>query len=414
MLRGFVVILADGIDEFFGCEPMANLIVDQHSIASFIKLMLNKFRNDRGPAKYFHGRKEIIRMFERALAHHKHEKGGTTFLIQGAPGAGKTALLDRIARDAYGKWHIAHIEPDALWDTDWLMHALGRGDEYSISELTGTIALKAAKSDTKSVPVSKNPISVIQDWNVPLLLILDEAQTLGEANKPTGRDRSIASNILKRIHNGRMGVPVILLAAGLGTAETAFNTLGVSRFYGGCLVRLGGLREWSTRAIIQDWLMLDGMAKGDPTPWIDAIAEQVHGWPHHIMSYVAPAIEYLESNNGRMTAEGLKFVLASGNKFKLEYYDERTHDIDEDRREALARSIIDVPPGGTTTRPAILDSLKQDGLTQKEADVLFERALGQGVIDRRERGRYGIPIPSMRTWLVEEYTRGKPKRRDND
>ena len=49
--------------------------------------------SDRGPAKYFHGRREILSSFHELLLHANQNRGGTTFLIQGAPGAGKTALL---------------------------------------------------------------------------------------------------------------------------------------------------------------------------------------------------------------------------------------------------------------------------------------------------------------------------------
>ncbi len=49
---------------------------------------------DRGKAKYFHGRKEILGNFKERLELVSAEKKyGTTILIQAAPGAGKTALL---------------------------------------------------------------------------------------------------------------------------------------------------------------------------------------------------------------------------------------------------------------------------------------------------------------------------------
>ena len=48
---------------------------------------------DRGPAKYFHGRKQILNDFNELIARANLTDSGTTFLIQGAPGAGKTALL---------------------------------------------------------------------------------------------------------------------------------------------------------------------------------------------------------------------------------------------------------------------------------------------------------------------------------
>ena len=48
---------------------------------------------DRGPAKYFHGRKQILHDFNELVERATQADSGTTFLIQGAPGAGKTALL---------------------------------------------------------------------------------------------------------------------------------------------------------------------------------------------------------------------------------------------------------------------------------------------------------------------------------
>jgi len=100
-------------------------------------------------------------------------------------------------------------------------------------------------------------------------------------------------------------------------------------------------------------------------------------------------------------------VLQQGQAEQIEYYDQRAHDIDEDHRQALARAIMDVPIDGTTTRPAIISSLKQSGQTQKEADDLFTRALEQGMIDQRSLGCYGILIPPLHKWLVDEYAKGK-------
>ncbi len=58
-----------------------------------------------------------------------------------------------------------------------------------------------------------------------------------------------------------------------------------------------------------------------------------------------------------MTDDGLEFVLDYGNELRLQYYDGRAHDIDEDHRQALAQAVIDASLDGTTTRPAIINSL---------------------------------------------------------
>ena len=42
--------------------------------------------DDRGPAKYFHGRTEVSDLFAQLRANALRTRGGTTLLIQGAPG----------------------------------------------------------------------------------------------------------------------------------------------------------------------------------------------------------------------------------------------------------------------------------------------------------------------------------------
>jgi len=232
--------------------------------------------------------------------------------------------------------------------------------------------------------------------------MLDEAQTLNLL-KETPDTRILAGDTLGDIHKGKLGQPVMLLAAGLGTTEIAFNSVGISRFGRNCKVHLGPLDKESEHAVIDDWLTEYAKVEGDPTLWVDAIAEQTHGWPQHIVAYVDPAIKYIVGNNHQMADEGLGYVLERGAKSRQEYYNSRAHDIDEDKRKALARSISDVLFGETTTRPDIMSGLMGSGLTHDEAGALFNQALEQGIIDKRDEGRYGIPIPSMQKWFLNEY-----------
>ena len=82
--------------------------------------------DDRGKAKYFHGREEILYNFAATLGRADNTNGGTIFLVQGPPGAGKTALFYQCRKqaEAYG-WETAEIEPEHLWSPDKLQKNLG-------------------------------------------------------------------------------------------------------------------------------------------------------------------------------------------------------------------------------------------------------------------------------------------------
>ncbi len=369
-------------------------------------IMSSDFIEDRGPAEYFHGRQEIIDTFTSALKRYRGKKRGTTFLIQGAPGAGKTALLAKLSEKAQGdKWKIAEIGPAALWDVKALRESIP--DRNLLKKLSGKVNAGLPEGGSIEIRMKDSVETikkVLKSGRKPLLLILDEAQHLGIEGVVPTEVRGVVTGVLDEIHNGKLGRPVVLLAAGLGLTESAFNSLGISRFARNCIVGLGPLDRESERAAIRDWIVKEGAAKGNPDPWIDAIAKETHGWPQHIISYIEPAVRYLESNNRQMTDEGLRIVLEKGAEFRLQYYRQRARGIRNEQRQSIAKAIDDIPLGETKTYKEIMSVLMQE-YDEQFAEDLFNKALKKGIIDERDDGRYGVPIPSMQTWLIEEYGR---------
>lgn len=341
------------------------------------------------------------------------KSGGTIFLVQGAPGVGKTALLyecEKLAQDS--GWKIAEINPPALWDPDELVHYLGKESRPRVTGVSGQVGFDAVVKADARLDVAVNhsssiTLNILGDGKKPLLLILDEAQTLGTTNKPSKEVEGIATNVLNSIHNGSLGKPVILLAAGLGTTKTAFASLGISRFDGPSFIELGALNKEPERAVIHDWLTKEGRAKGDPSAWIDAISRQTHGWPQQILSYVNLALRQLAVDDRKMTLGGLKTVLEAGQELRSAYYEIRVRDFDEEHRLSFAKIFADIPLGGSTTRSNIMSNLIQDH-GPDEAKELFAQALDCGILHKLA-GRYAVPIPSMRDWLVSKYARERIK-----
>ena len=363
------------------------------------------FISDRGPARYFHGRKQILSDFRKLLEYSTQNKWGTTFLIQGPPGAGKTALLyecEKMAREK--RWKTAEINPPALWDPDVLCYFLGRKKAPKVVGGSVQIGTKGIANAELEIKWSQLTIlKKLQSIRKPLLLKLDEAQTLGTVNAPPPGQAGTTANVLKAIHNGELGRPVILMAGGLGTTANTFGSLGISRFLPEGLVELGALRKEAERAVILDWLTKDGGVKEDPTAWIDAIVKETHGWPQHILSYVKPALDQLRADKSVMTAEGLNAVLEVGREARSAYYKQRTQGFPEEERQSLAKPFSDIPIGESAQLSKIMSSLTQD-YSQDKAETLFRRAVEKGIIDERN-GRYVIPIPSMHDWLVSKYAR---------
>ncbi len=360
---------------------------------------------DRGPAKYFHGREEMLVKFRDILWRSKQKEAGTIFLIQGAPGAGKTALLhecEKLARDQ--EWKTAKISSLAFWNPTELRSSLGSRGIWGLTG--GSLQIGTGvfgKIGATVSPESEAILKRLKSGKKPLLLTLDEAQTLGMKDEiPAGKSGTVRY-ILNAIHNGDVGRPVILVAAGLGPTTKAFGEFGISRFEGGARVELGALGKEAERAILHDWLTEDGKATGDTTAWIGAIAKETHGWPQHILSYVKPALDQLHADKREMTAEGLNSVLEAGHAGRTAYYKQRVDDFRGDQLHCIARAVVDITPGKPVEYRDIMSSLTMEH-GDSEAKQLFQRFLEKGVLEKRGLG-YAISIPSMHDWLVSNYVR---------
>jgi hypothetical protein len=360
---------------------------------------------DRGPARYFHGRKQILRDFREIATRATQGKSGTTFLIQGAPGAGKTALLAECEKLAQkSEWETAEISSAALWDLDELQQSLKLRRTWKVGDGSARVGVSGiGGAEINAERSSQTVKNLLRGGKKPLLLALDEAQILGKEDLIPSDQVHTVVDVLNSIHNGKLDRSVILIAAGLGTTADAFGSLGISRFAKRCLVELGALDKEAERAVLYDWLTKEGKAKGETTAWIDAIAQEAHGWPQHILSYVEAALHQLHVDKRVMTAEGLTAVLNAGRSGRTAYYEQRARGFDEEYRQSFAKLFVDIPLGGSITGSAIRSPLTQEyGLD--EAKMLFRRAVEKGIIDERS-GRYVIPIPSMHDWLVSNYAR---------
>ena len=361
---------------------------------------------DRGEAKYFHGRKGILADFKERLEFAEQDpKKGTTFLIQAAPGAGKSALLHECTKLAENTgWEAVRVNIRALWDTDTMCQKLGDGwmpllDEIAVNagfdkwiQIEGAVKFKLP---------GHSPQSIIERGKDPLLLFLDEAQILGQQSGQLQEHRELVQNFLNSIHNGEMGRPVMLAIAGLSATKRAFKDLGVSRFKANCYVELGPLKPEAEREVIRDWLKKEGRAKGDPAPWIDAIARETHGWPQHVAAYAQAAALQIRADKRAMTPQGLQAVLGIGEMQRIKFYEIRAKGLPKKERQCIARAVANIEADGVIDKDMVIASLREEFSAEK-AEEVFALALRKGIFDLHGDS-YVMPIPSMRRWFIDNY-----------
>jgi len=377
---------------------------------------------DRGHTRYFHGREKILANFSDELSaaiDEYYRESGTIFLIQGAPGAGKTALLYRFrdlaaaGGDEVGgkKWRVLRIGKNALYNPTVLM---SDADETYKSEKTAEWSARAevgfrglfsgggarkASHRSADVPIPKL-LEQLADKK-PLLLVLDEVQTLGRRLDSEKTD--LLEAILERIHNGEFKKPVVLACGGLGNSSEVFAGLGISRFKTNCLVNLGQLSEAAERAVIRDWLVKEGEAQeADIQPWITAISKETYGWPQHIAIYAQTAAKRLKVLSGQVTPEGLDWVLTNGRIGKRNYYRQRSDFLSRREVKVFALATQDVSSSEGMDREDLLERLMDRGsMSEEKAFRLFQKLLHKGVLARVDSDyeAYDIPIPSMKDHL---------------
>ena len=370
-------------------------------------MSLLELPDERGPAKYFHGRREILDSFEYQLETAvRKRKSGTIFLIQGPPGSGKTALLDHCRKlAALSGWQTVKIGPASIGDTNNMRTRLGRKWYEAVQGIRiggDTLSIPATLLSVNFNKKATTPLSMIQGGKDPLLLFMDEAQLLGDRDIFQSKERRDAIDFLEEVHNGSLKRPVILLAAGLGMTRESFKHLGVSRYEAGCFTEMGALNKESERDLITNWMVLEARVPlRHVGPWVDAITQETHGWPQHITSYLIPTLTEIHKAGGELTEDGLAVALEAGHNRKIKYYNARAEGLEDYERTSFARIFAEASPDGKLDKRVILQKLSAEYGAQK-AEELVRTALADGVLYRKS-GIYRVPIPSMSDWFLDNY-----------
>ncbi len=274
-------------------------------------------REDRQSALFFAGRAREIEAVERtcAAALDSVRAGapfqGATRLFQGAPGAGKTALLTAL-QQRWGK-------PDAPADAplpvvlEWghlhseavVAGAILKAVDPAMEETycrTGTVGLDAGlripgvsvggRVSGSTAPPSLTFLELVRAvppsaWTRPVCLMVDEIQMV---NTPT-------MNVLNQLHSGSHGLPIVPLYAGLGSSLDVLATHGLSRLGVTAVHDIGALAPEEAQGAVR--MMFERYRvdlEGVDHDWPSELASLSECWPQHLHNAMRALAEGLSAD----------------------------------------------------------------------------------------------------------------------
>ena len=387
-------------------------------------------KGDRSPAPAFVGRESVLAGVEgtvRRVA--RGDAQGGIRLIYGAPGAGKSALLEELAR----RWRAREAsdapiplfvsaddfaEPalvaEAILDTlnpgATPFSASSRRTAWSAQ--AGFLSRRVETETSRDSPLAevsggrRNPWAMLrefapsQDWPGPMILLIDEAQG------KTGDMSNGENSLLKALHEGRHGFPLTAVMSGLSDTLQVLRELGVSRLSEGAAHALGPLSGSECReavAALLDRHRVKGGAE-DRAEWAGAISERCNGWPQHLHNYLAGTARSLIDAGGDLARAELDAALEHGDRARVNYYNARLTGLAP--AHGAIRSILSrIPDGGLLTGEVM--AMTQRTATEAGFDngpQFYKALLHAGVLHEDGALMCHCPIPSFRRHILDTFS----------
>ncbi len=407
---------------------------------------LKKFSEltDRGDTPFFGGRTDEIATVENALKRiqrrtqedHWHPAGGETVLFQGAPGAGKSALLYHLAK----VWRSSGQNAPVVVNTA-LTHYLDEGRlALRIAEAVDPeIATSFRHSDTihsnlsadvggcipgaitesgsaelglqaEDAPLELSLSAVkdtLLDLKRPVVLILDEAQGL------ECFDAETVLPVISQLHKGSHGGPILTVFAGLAYSSGVLGERGIARFSQGHEITLSALTSEEARQIVLR-MLAEFRVRGDKelkNQWAHTLANVSCGWPQHLhVAMQALAVELLSASTpGNLEPVDSHFgseVLKASAQAREQYYERRIDDELVVALDLVAETLRQIGSGAfrANVLAHIREAARPDYGTKSlpeghDAEMFLERMIRRGVLQHASGHKLVCPIPALQNYI---------------
>ena len=392
---------------------------------------------DRNAAWFFVGRAAEIDEIEEtcALAFRRFREGkalaGTTRLFQGAPGAGKTALLkhlqERWAQSGDGKPRPLLVDRPMLADPAALVLSIaelidpekaqrfrqtvtrGRAAIVGLGPLSGSGTQATATAPPLAGLSELRRMFLPADWDRPVCLMVDEIQNLDPTEGKT----------LESLHLAVDGLPIVPVLAGLSSSQAALARRGrISRLSRGAVHTLGCLETGQTAEAVQRMLACFRIEAQDRDAerWSDLLEGISDRWPQHLQNALSAFGEELLEVGGALAAVDERTVIDRAGAWRLETYMLRRS---PEMRGAviLVGHVMAAVRNGGLYRHEVVDTIRArirdrpegssarrlpEGISPED---FLEHLVHRGALQEGGDDKLVCPIPSFRAFLVAEAVR---------
>lgn len=383
----------------------------------------------------FAGRDDILQRIQRLIQYKRDDPSlnSITQVIQGAPGAGKTSLLNEMARQSHGD-HVSIVRfagedlTESVRVAERFMRSIGE-DAAEIGaagtrtrRTTGDIKIAQHQEgwETRMASVLERITQGAAVWDAlePMLkvdedhvflFLVDEAQLI---NKTKGKE---VNEIVTSLHLGgysTAGLRILPVFAGLSSTSDRLRDVGLSR-------QATAPHQLSVLTLEEAQLAADGFlcdesmglrdtfSSRDRSEMARTFAIASEGWPRHLHHYLTGLANELVKDYKRQDSNGavrMDTALELGHEKRCDYYDERLQAAELGSVEKALMALTRRGQQDITLESDDIMEYIEENYSDQSISVpeIIAKAVHAGVIERRgDLGRdiYSYPIPSFSTYM---------------
>ena len=392
-------------------------------------------RSEAGREPFFRGRDAEYGVYRSAITSLSDGMvGGGTMVFQGAPGAGKSALMEE-CMEAVRR----HSTPDAPWVA---VAMYPEALESPVDVIEALVEAANTESERLRVMASGTSVTTVLDdlldrgrklyrelpergggaFGVSVGGRRDEGVTAGRAFRKAAQvlgkyhivvcvdeaqnipASGSTKGVMDCLHRDPQGIPLVAAFFGLSDTQKVLRECGLSRFASGRVVTLDPLPFDDSACAIRDILGAYGFTgtPEDREVWVNRLAELSQGWPQHINRVAVAACDIIQANGGCIDSVHLDEAMAAAEAYKREYYAGRLAAGTGRSWVYKGLALAAEKNGGILTYDGI-ESLTEEvrGKTGETMEDFLTQALHAGLFSptREIHDHYRIPIPSFGEYL---------------